>query len=162
MRKFDQDTAIIAVELQQLLADFTHDLDFNECNGVADFYAEDGEFSVGDFMHKGRAAIRKFYEERNQRVRAQAKDGIRVGAHTFLNVRVHVEDKTHATAYFTNVNYAGEGHPPVRATITAAMITDCRMTFRRDADGLWRILTFTGTPRFIGDDPFSKASLLKS
>ena len=42
MRKFDQETALIALELQQILAAFTHDLDFNNCLGVADFYAEDG------------------------------------------------------------------------------------------------------------------------
>jgi ketosteroid isomerase-like protein len=162
MRKFDQETAVIAIELQQLLADFVHDLDFNSCRGIADFYAEDGSFAVGDYTHKGRAAIRKFYEERNERIRATQKDGIRVSAHTFVNVRVVVEDKSNATLYFTNVNYAGEGHPPVRGTITPAMVTDCRMAFRREADGVWRITSFSGKPLFVGDDPFTKAALLKS
>jgi ketosteroid isomerase-like protein len=162
MRKLTPETAVIAVELQQILAEFTHDLDFNSCRGIADFYAEDGVFAVGDYTHKGRAAIRKFYDERNERVRAQHKDGIRVSAHTFVNVRITVEDKNNATAYFTNVNYAGEGKPPVRMTITPALVTDCRMTFRREADGNWYITSFTGSALFVGDDPFSKGTLLKS
>ena len=162
MRKFDQETAVIALELQQILAEFTHDLDFNDCRGIADFYAEDGSFAVGDFTHKGRPAIRKFYEDRNVRVQAQHKDGIRVGAHTFVNIRVAIQDKNNATAYFTNVSYAGEGHPPVRGTISPAMITACQMVFRRETDGNWFITSFSGKPLFVGEDPFTRASLLKS
>ena len=96
------------------------------------------------------------------RVAAQHKDGIRVAAHTFVNIRTTVEDKNNATVCFTNVNYAGEGHPPVRGTISPAMITDCRMVFRRETDGVWRIASFSGKPLFVGDDPFTRASLLKS
>jgi ketosteroid isomerase-like protein len=162
MPKFNQETAVIAIELQNILAEFAYDLDFNDCLGIADFYAEDGAFAVGDFTHEGRAAIRKFYEDRNVRVRAQHKDGIRVAAHTFLNVRVAVHDSSNATLYFTNVNYAGEGQPPVRGTISPAMITACQMVFRREADGNWCITSFSGKPLFVGDDPFTKASLLKS
>lgn len=162
MPKLNSETALIALELQQILAEFAHDLDFNDCLGIADFYAEDGAFSVGDYIHQGRAAIRKFYEDRIVRVRAQHKDGIRVGTHTFVNVRVTVGDKNNASVHFTNVNYAGEGHPPVRGTISPAMITACRMDFRREPDGNWRITSFSGKPLFVGDDPFTKASLLKT
>jgi len=162
MPRFDPETAIIALELQQILSEFAHDLDFNSCRGIAEFYAEDGMFAVGDFTHKGRAAIRKFYEDRNVRVAAQHKDGIRVSAHTFLNVRVAIADKNNATLFFTNVNYAGEGQPPVRATISPAMITDCQMKFRREAGGNWLITSFSGKPLFVGDDPFTKGQLLKS
>jgi hypothetical protein len=162
MRKFDPETAIIALELQRILAEFAHDLDFNNCRGIAEFYAEDGVFAVGDFTYQGKPAIRKFYADREVRVAAQHKDGIRVSAHTFVNVRVDVTDKSSATVFFTNVNYAGEGQPPVRGTITPAMVTDCRMVFRLEADGHWRIASFSGKPLFVGDDPFSKGSLLKS
>jgi hypothetical protein len=162
MRKFDQETTIIALELQRKLAEFAADLDFNNCRGIADFYAEDGVFAVGDFTYQGKAAIRKFYSDREARVAAQHKDGIRVSAHTFLNVRVDVESETKATVYFINVNYAGEGQPPVRGTITPAMVTDCRMAFRLEPDDNWRISSFSGKPLFVGDDPFSKGSLLKS
>jgi len=162
MRKFNAESAIVALELQRILAEFAHDLDFNNCRGIADFYAEDGVFAVGDFTYQGKTAIRKFYTDREGRVAAQHKDGVRVSAHTFLNVRVDVADRSNATVYFTNVNYAGEGHPPVRGTITPAMVTDCRMVFRLGPDGNWLITSFSGKPLFVGDDPFSKGSLLKS
>jgi ketosteroid isomerase-like protein len=162
MPRFTQETALIAIELQQIVSEFAHEIDFNNALNLADFYAEDGSFAVGDFVYTGHEAIRKFYVDRLVRVRAQHKDGIRVSCHTFVNMRVAVQDKDNATVYFTNVNYAGEGHPPVHATITPAMVTDCSMVFRREKDGNWRIVTFSGTPLMAGDDPFTKKALLKS
>jgi hypothetical protein len=162
MRKFDQETAIIALELQQIVADFAHEIDTNGGLNIADFYAADGEFSVGDYTHKGHAAINKFYADRAQRIPASHKDGIRVSVHTFLNMRVVVADKNNASVFFTNVNYAGEGHPPVMGAINPAMVTDCRMVFRREADDQWRIVLFGGTPKFVGNDPFVNKQLLKS
>lgn len=162
MRKFDSETALIALQLQQIVADFAHEIDTNGGLNIAEFYAEDGEFSVGDYSHKGHAAINKFYADRALRIPASHKDGIRVSVHTFVNLRVQVEDKNNATVFFTNVNYAGEGHPPVLGTISPAMVTDCRMVFRREADGNWRIVLFGGKPKFVGNDPFVNKQLLKS
>lgn len=162
MSKFDQETATIAIELQQIVAEFAYEIDTNGGLNITDFYAEDGAFAVGDFTHKGHAAIRKFYADRALRVPAAHKDGIRVSAHTFVNMRVTVEDKNNATVYFTNVNYAGEGHPPVLGAISPAMITLCQMVFRREPDGHWRIVLFGGKPLFVGNDPFVNKALLKS
>src|SRR3546814_5455667 len=86
----------------------------------------------------------------------QLKDGIRVAAHTFLNVRVAVDSKDKAVVHFTNVNYGGEGKPPQLGTVSPAMVTACRMDFRREADGEWRIARFSGQPLFVGDDPVTK------
>jgi hypothetical protein len=162
MRKLDQTSAIIAMELQQMVAEFGHDLDANGGQNITDFYAEDGMFAVGDYMHKGHAAIRKFYSDRADRIRAVAKDGIRVSSHTFNNTRITIEDNNNATIYFINVNYGGEGTPPVLGPIAPAMITNCRMVCRRGADGLWRITLFSGVPVFVGNDPFVNKMLLKS
>jgi len=162
MPKFDQESAIIAIELQQIVSEFAHEIDTNHGLNISDFYAEDGVFAVGDFSHKGHAAIKKFYADRAERIPAAHKDGIRVSAHTFVNMRVAIQDKENATVFFTNVNYGGEGHPPVRGTITPAMVTVCRMDFRLEADGHWRITLFSGKPLFVGDDPFTKAQLLKN
>ena len=162
MPKFNAETALIAIELQQLVSEFAHEIDTNGGLNISKFYAEDGEFAVGDYSHKGHAAINKFYSDRAQRIPASHKDGIRVSAHTFLNMRVHVTDQNNATVFFTNVNYAGEGKPPVLGTINPAMVTDCRMVFRRDPDGEWRIVLFGGKPLFVGNDPFVNKQLLKS
>ena len=162
MRKCDRESAIIVIELHQLTAEFAHEIDFNSDPDTTEFYTEDGTFAVGDYTHRGHAAIRKFYAEREQRIPGQHKDGIRVAVHTFLNPRVEVQDKDNATIFFTNVNYAGEGHPPVLGTIQPAMVTVCRMVCRRETDGIWRIAWFSGTPLFVGNDPFVNKALLKA
>lgn len=162
MQKFTPETAAIALQVQQLVSEFAHEIDTNNGLDIADFYTADGVFFVGDTEYKGRAAITKFYADRLARIPSQHKDGIRVGCHTFLNLRSEIKDAENASVFFTNVSYAGEGHPPVRATITPAMITRCRMDFRLEADGQWRITAFTGTPLFVGDDPFTRAQLLKN
>jgi hypothetical protein len=162
MPRFDRESALIAIELQQIVAEFANEIDSNDGLDLAGFYTEDGVFFVGDTPYKGREAIGKFYRDRLERIPALHKDGIRVGAHTFLNLRTEVRDAHNASVFFTNVSYAGEGKPPVRMTITPAMITTCRMDFRLEADGRWRITSFTGTPVFIGDDPFTRSQLLKN
>lgn len=162
MRKFDPESAAVAFQLQQTVAEFASELDFNNGLNIADFYTADGVFFVGDRSYQGHEAIKKFYADRLERIPGQHKDGVRVGAHTFLNLRVAIEDGQNATVFFTNVSYAGEGHPPVRMTITPAMVTACRMDFRLEADGQWRIASFTGKPLFVGDDPFTRQQLLKS
>lgn len=162
MPRFTPETAVIALELQQLVAEFANDLDFNDGLNIWSFYAEDGEFAVGDFTYKGQAAIRKFYSDRKERMLPSLKDGIRVAAHTFLNLRVAVEGRDRGVVHFTNVNYGGEGKPPQLGTITPAMVTACRMDFRREADGEWRITRFSGSPLFVGDDPVTKRMLLKN
>src|SRR3546814_6297171 len=93
MPRFTSETALVAVELQQIVAEFANDLDFNDGLNIYDFYTADGEFAVGDFAYKGHDAIRKFYTDRKERMLPQLKDGIRVAAHTFLNVRVAVAGK---------------------------------------------------------------------
>ncbi len=59
MRKFDQETAIIAIELQQMLAEFGHEIDANMGLNISDFYTENGTFAVGDFTHKGHKSLLK-------------------------------------------------------------------------------------------------------
>jgi hypothetical protein len=162
MPKFDPQSAATAFELQQTVSAFAHEIDSNNGLNLADFYTADGVFFVGDTQYKGHEAINKFYADRLTRIPSQHKDGIRVGCHTFINLRTEIRDAHNATVFFTNVSYAGEGHPPVRMTITPAMITRCHMDFRLEDDGVWRIAAFIGTPLFIGDDPFTRAQLLKN
>src|SRR3546814_7004904 len=124
---FTPETALVAVELQQIVAEFANDLDFNDGLNIYDFYIADGEFAVGDFAYKGHDAIRKFYTDRKERMLPQLKDGIRVAAHTFLNVRVAVDRKDKSVVHFTNVTYGGEGKPPQLGTVSPAMVPACRM-----------------------------------
>ena len=38
MRKFDQESAIVVIELQQMLTEFGHEIDTNGGLNIADFY----------------------------------------------------------------------------------------------------------------------------
>jgi hypothetical protein len=50
----------------------------------------------------------------------------------------------------------------VLGTINPAVVTGCRMVFRKQADGEWRIVLFGGKPLFVGSDPFVNMQLLRS
>jgi hypothetical protein len=145
-----QEPVTVAFELQQVMAAFAYEMDFTDGSKVADFYTEDGEFAGC----QGREAIRKYYVDRQARVAALHKQGIRVTVHTFLNARFNVQDENRATARFIGVSYAGEGHPPIHGTINPATIMDCQLDFRRNSDARWLIRAFEGKPLFIGNDPF--------
>lgn len=153
MRKFDQESVEIAIELQQLLADFARDLDANSCLGIADFDSEDGHGAIGDFVHESCPPTR---------MDSQAKESVRARGHNFVNVRIHVEDANNAVAYFTNVSYANGAQSSRRGAISASAITSCEMTLQRDLRGHWRIQEFAGTPISVGDDPLKRVSQLSS
>ncbi len=159
MRKFDIEKLVTAYELEQLLYDFAADLDFNDSRNVQAFYTEDAVFKAGNNPVVGRDAIVKFYENRNENVRNLQKDGARTGRHTFLNVRVIIEDADNAAILFTNVNYAGEGKAPVTGLVGPSMIADCRMTCKRQPDGNWLFSEFAPSSALIGEDDFMKKML---
>jgi hypothetical protein len=163
VRRFDPAQAAVALELQQLVSEFAYEIDANGARNVTDYYTEDAVFAVGDFARRGHAEIRQFYADSDAKAAASCKDGRRVRWHTFVNLRFDIADQDNGTVWFTNVHYTGEGHPPVIAPISPAMVTDCRMVCRREADGLFRIVHFDGKPIFVGvNDPMSRAALLKT
>ncbi len=83
--------------------------------------------------------------------------------HTPVNMRVQVADKGNATVYFTNVNYAGEGHPPVMGAISPAMVTNCRMVFRQEGRrGVAYRAVRQEAACLLRNDPFVNKQLLKS
>jgi hypothetical protein len=159
MRRYDTQKVVLAYELEQLLYDFAAEMDMNDYANIADYYTEDAVFIAGPNRITPRDAIVKFYQVRNENVRKYQKDGARTGRHTFLNVRVHIEDEDNAKIYFTNVNYAGEGKPPVPGLVGPSMIADCVMTCRRESDGNWRFSEFAPSAALVGEDDFMKKML---
>lgn len=159
MRKFTMDQMLTAFQLEQLLYDFAEELDQNGGVNVEQFYTEDAEFITPGGTIKTSAGIRGFYENRNAMVKKLQKDGQRTGRHTFVNVRCHIHDDDNATLYFTNVNYAGEGAPPVPGLQGPSAIADCRMECRREAGGNWRFSVFAPSQALVGEDDFMKKML---
>lgn len=159
MRKFTTDQMLTAYQLEQLLYDFAQELDLNNGENAGQFYTEDAAFITGAGPIEGRAAIQGFYNKRNENVAKYQKDGHRTGRHTFLNVRVHVHDAHNATLYFTNVNYAGEGKPPVSGLQGPSAVADCRMECKRQTDGNWLFSEFAPFQALLGEDDFMKKML---
>lgn len=161
MPRFDKDTAIDALELNQLVSDWGYELDMNGGAAIASLCTEDCKYLIGGVAHQGREAVTKFYAARNERVRTQQKDGARTQRHTITNPRTSFPGKDKARMEFLLVNYSAEGKAPALNLVGPTIIADCRMEFERGADGEWRIALFDSTPTFIGNDPFLNASVVK-
>lgn len=159
MPKFTAETLVTAYELEQRLYEFAAEMDINDYANIADFYTEDALFRAGPNMVQPRTAIVKFYETRNENVKKYQKDGARTGRHTFVNVRVEVEDESNAKIRFINVNYAAEGAAPASGLVGPSMIADCVMTCRKEADGVWRFSEFAPSSALVGEDDFMKLML---
>jgi hypothetical protein len=160
MPRFDQETAVAAMELHQLIAEWAYELDANGGLSMPRLCTEDCEYLVGGVSHRGHAAVLKFYSDRGERVRNQQKDGVRTQRHTVTNLRVAFQASDRAEVGFLLVNYSKEGKPPAMDLVGPTIIADCRMEMRLEADGDWRISLFDSTPVFIGNDPFLNASVV--
>ena len=74
MRKFTPESAVSAIELQQLKADWCNELDKNNCRDVAHYFTEDCFVDMGAVSHTGHDAMNKFYAAR-KRTRSHPTEG---------------------------------------------------------------------------------------
>jgi hypothetical protein len=160
MPKFDQETAVAALEIQQLVAEWVAELDFNGGVTMPRLITGDCEYLVGGVAYRGHAPVLKFYTDRGERVRTQQRDGVRTQRHTTSNLRISFPSSDRAEFFFSLVNYSSEGKAPALNLVGPTIIADCRMQARLEADGEWRISLFDSTPVFIGNDPFLNASVV--
>ncbi len=158
MAKLDQQTAVSAVMIQHLIADWCHQLDAKNCTDVSMLCTEDCVYMLAGKPHQGHAAIEAFYAARNERVRTQQKDGIRTQRHTVSNFRFDFRSDDDASVAYTLVNYSAEGPAPAPNLVGPTIIADVVMDVRRGVDGAWLIARFDSRPIFIGNDPFLNAS----
>jgi hypothetical protein len=153
MRKFDQDQAIAAIELEQMVSDYFLILDSEGGGGALGFFTEDVVVNIGAINYTGHAAMKKFYEGV---AGAKAAGGDRTVRHGFINFRVVFPEKNRASVTFLNVTWAGPGKPPLTDATMPSIVTDVRMECRREADGQWKVFNYSGSPIFIGNDPQMK------
>jgi hypothetical protein len=148
-------------ELQQFLAEFWDELDRGGLE-ITRFYFSDGVFVAGEKKFEGHESIRSFYVDRAERVRTQQEGGVRTARHTFVNLRISIDNNERATLNFMNITYAGAGSPPVQGLAGPSGISDCRMVCERDTDGRWRLRLFAGAAIFLGNDSFVNKIALKN
>jgi len=152
MRKFDQTAATDAFELNQMLVDFWHELDVHGGRKATQFFTEDCVVEIGAYAYTGHAAMKKQYDDHAEAVRAMA--GGREQRHTVSNFRVSFPEKDRATVSYIVVNFSAQGKAPVVNASTPTLVTDCRWECRRGTDGQWLVVQFSGTPIFLGNEPY--------
>jgi len=170
MRTFTAETALDIIEIQQVVADWGYELDFNMSDNdgrdVVNYFTEDCVVDMGQVTYKGHEAMKKFYTDRNVRVRTQQKDGIRTQRHGASQVRVVLKGKDRATATFLIINFSGDGPAPqidpAGSPTTPTIVSDVVFEMRKDKGQPWRIEKFTSRPIFIGNDPFLNAGMVGS
>jgi hypothetical protein len=161
MPRYDQETAIAAAEVQQLILEWGHELDINAARNITDLCTQDCIYYLAGKPHTGHDAIKAFYAARNERVATLQKDGVRTQRHAISNLRVSFPEKDKAAIGFIIVNYSKEGKPPAFDLVGPTIVADCKMEARIDTDSEWRISMFDSAPVFIGNDPFLNASVVK-
>lgn len=159
MRKFDMETAIAAIELEQMVADYFATLDSAGGLAALEFFTEDVEVDIGTIRYVGHDGMRAFYEGIKARLASEVSDG-RSGRHAFTNFRVTFPERDRATVTVLNITFSAAGKPPIPDATTPSIVTDVRLECRREEDGQWRVFGYYGQPVFIGSDPFLKKSLL--
>lgn len=139
-------------QLHCLEIEHWYEVNLNNGSSVHAFYVEEGILTVGKKVHRGRNAIREFYE-------ARAKRGIRTARHLLSNFRIvpgATERQAHATGIISL--YAADDAPPLDSK-PAVLIADLSNDYVRDDDGVWRYVSHVLRPVFVGDDPFVRASI---
>lgn len=132
-------------ELESLVIDFWHEVDFHGGGQAHTFYVEDAVFTTSIRTRQGRQAIHDFYHARQQR-------GARTSLHVVQNFRI---DAIHGdlvdTSYIMSLYAAdGEGVLPSRPAI---MIAHCTETVQRQPDGRWLYTSRVLKPLFRDNTP---------
>lgn len=120
----------VRAEIEELLVEFAHRLDFDAGVTVDELFEADGAYVIDGRTLSGRAAIREGYATRAAR-------GPRTARHLVTNVGVEpvAQDRVHARSVV--VLYAQDGEP-VHRSGPPLVIADYTDVCVRGADGRWR------------------------
>jgi hypothetical protein len=86
----DLEALVIENACAKLVVHYTHWVDFGEAERVAELFAPDGVWAVGDTRFEGREAVRAM-------LRARQEMSQRRSRHVCTNLAIDVEDADHAT-----------------------------------------------------------------
>ena len=114
--------------IDQLIAEYTYDLDHGRTDLLADFFVEDGTFDFRDVNRflEGREAIRSYYASRRT---------THTTRHVTANHFVTFESPDRARIIRYISYFAGEGEPPLDNVVPN--IAEYDEVVERQADGRW-------------------------
>lgn len=126
-------------QVEELILDYTYHHDRRDAAAITDMFTEDATIQVGEGpLTSGRAAVM-------QRFANRPPD--RLTRHLTTNLRIVLDDPSHASATRIMVYYAAD--PGTDRMITAPRgVTEYAETFVRGTDGRWRFRSRHITPLF--------------
>ena len=148
MAKFTPEQAVAVAEIQQLINEWSFELDVDNGINIANLITEDCSYLVRGGVRTGRAAVVQFYKERLETLGA-TPDGVPTHRHMLANLRVKFNSANEATIGFSLVYFSTAGVKAGTKHADPASTADVRMDVRRGADGEWLIAKFDSTPTFI-------------
>jgi len=132
----------IRLALEDLNAAFTHHLDHNEIEALADLFTVDALYTHGERRSEGRDAIEALFRKR-------IAGGPRTSRHLYSGLRLTIESETEARGSSVCMSFAADGEPPLPAK--PFLVADFIDRYRLDDDGRWRIAARDIVRVFVGD-----------
>lgn len=140
-----EELARIETAITRLNIDYWYDVDRQDGRNAHAYFVEGGVFTTSARSRTGRTEIAAFYRGR--------QDGrIRTARHVVANLRVIVQDATHAQADWILLLHAADG-APILPSESAIMIADVHDLCRLEGDGRWRYVSRTISAVFKSDTP---------
>ena len=148
MAKFTPEQAIAVIEIQQLINEWSFELDVDNGINIASLITEDCSYLVRGGVRTSRAAVVQFYKERLETLGA-TPDGVPTHRHMLANLRVKFSSANEASIGFSLIYFSTAGVKAGTKHADPASTADVRMDVRRGADGEWLIAKFDSTPTFL-------------
>jgi hypothetical protein len=148
LAKFTPEQAVAVAEIQQLINEWSFELDIDNGVNIASLLTEDCSYLVRGGVRNGRAAVAEFYKERLATLGA-TPEGVPVHRHMLANLRVKFGSANEASIGFSLIYFSTAGVKAGTKHADPASTADVRMEVRRGTDGEWLIAKFDSTPTFI-------------
>jgi hypothetical protein len=158
MIEFHKEHMFDMLSLEQTLYHYCNELD-SGAERIQDYFTEDCIFVVGETTWKGRAGVRRHYDDDAKAVKTLCKDGIKTVRHAMLNLRIQIQGDGSAIADLIFLNFSSGGKGPFLNAASPTVVADTRMTCKRGERCQWLIHEFHGTPLFFGNDPYMNTVL---
>ena len=147
MSKFTPEQAVAILEIQQLINEWSYELDVHNGINIANLITEDCSYLVRGGVRTSRAAVVEFYKERLATL-AATPEGVPIHRHILANLRVKFNSANDASIGFSLVYFTTAGMKSGTDHADPASTADVRMDVRRGADGEWLIAKFDSNQTF--------------
>jgi hypothetical protein len=134
----------VFIQLYRLQAAYWYDVDHNAGDGAANYFIEDGAFTIGDQVMKGRGEIVAFYRWRRGL-------GARLARHVISNADVSNVTARSATFRCIMQLFAANGSPVLEshpAILITDIVDECVIE-----NGVWYFKSHRLIPLFASDTP---------